>query len=260
MEGPIGFVPTMGALHEGHLALVKAAAAAHCLPVASIFVNPRQFNNPEDLRLYPRSIAEDMTMLDAAGCRAVFLPEPSEVYPAGAAIPDTDLGALENRFEGSYRPGHFRGVSEVLHRLFSLIQPDAAFFGEKDFQQCAVVETLIRTHFPQIHLHCIPTLREANGLAMSSRNRRLSAAGREKAAAIYQALQQAANGRKAGLDPNTAIAAASRLLQEASIETEYFALANPRSLEPLNAWPAADAVLLFAGYLEGVRLIDNLRC
>lgn len=250
----------MGALHEGHLALIQAARDAKCLPVASIFVNPRQFNNAEDLRLYPRSIAEDLSMLDQAGCKAVFLPEPAEVYPASAAIPPTSLGELENRFEGSYRPGHFRGVSEVLHRLFSLIKPDSAFFGEKDFQQCAVVETLIRTHFPQIHLHCVPTLREPNGLAMSSRNRRLSPAARERAAAIYQALQHAVAAGKQGLTPGEAIASASRLLQEAGIESEYFALADALSLEPLDAWPAGNAVLLFAGYLEGVRLIDNLRC
>lgn len=259
-EGPIGFVPTMGALHEGHLALVQAAIDARCLPVVSIFVNPRQFNNPEDLRLYPRTTAEDLALLVATGCRAVFLPEPSEVYPAGASIPDTRLGELENRFEGSFRPGHFRGVSEVLYRLFSLVKPDFAFFGEKDFQQCAVVETLLQAHFNNISLQRVPTLRESNGLAMSSRNRRLSTSGREKAAGIFKALQQAADGRQQGLPPNAAIAAASHWLHAAGIETEYFALADPQSLEPLNNWPDGNAVLLFAGYLEGVRLIDNLRC
>ena len=258
--GPIGFVPTMGALHEGHLELVKAAIQARCLPVVSIFVNPRQFNNPEDLRLYPRTTAEDLALLAATGCSAVFLPEPSEVYPAGANIPETPLGALENRFEGSFRPGHFRGVSEVLYRLFSLVKPDLAFFGEKDFQQCAVVETLVKAHFNHIAMKRVPTLREASGLAMSSRNRRLSASGREKAAAIFQALKQAADGRQQGLTPADAIASASHWLQEAGIETEYFALANPQNLEELHNWPDTDAVLLFAGYLEGVRLIDNLRC
>lgn len=259
-EGPIGFVPTMGALHEGHLALVQAAIDARCLPVVSIFVNPRQFNNPEDLRLYPRTTAEDLALLAATGCRAVFLPEPSEVYPPGASIPDTHLGELENRFEGSFRPGHFRGVSEVLYRLFSLVKPDFVFFGEKDFQQCAVVETLLQAHFNNISLQRVPTLRESNGLAMSSRNRRLSASGREKAAGIFKALQQAADGRLQSLSPNDAIEAASHWLQAAGIETEYFALADPKSLEPLNNWPDGNGVLLFAGYLEGVRLIDNLRC
>jgi pantoate--beta-alanine ligase len=260
MEGAIGFVPTMGALHEGHLALVQAARAAGCLPVASIFVNPRQFNNPEDLRLYPRSTAEDLALLSAAGCEAVFLPDPAEVYPAGADIPETPLGELENRFEGSFRPGHFRGVTEVLHRLFSLVKPDYAFFGEKDFQQCAVVETLVQQHFHSIRLQRVPTLREPNGLAMSSRNRRLSAAGREKAAAIYQALQRAAAGRNDGTAPASAIENASALLKNAGIETEYFALADPQSLATLHEWPQREAVLLFAGYLEGVRLIDNIRC
>jgi len=260
MDGPIGFVPTMGALHEGHMALVKAALDARCRPVVSIFVNPRQFNNPEDLRLYPRSTAEDLALLASAGCSAVFLPEPSEVYPAGASIPETNLGELENRFEGSFRPGHFRGVSEVLYRLFSLVKPDFAFFGEKDFQQCAVVETLVKAHFNNISLQRIPTLRESNGLAMSSRNRRLSASARDKAAAIFKALQKAAEGRQYSLSPNDAIADASHGLHEAGIETEYFALADPQSLEQLNAWPDGNAVLLFAGYLEGVRLIDNLRC
>jgi pantoate--beta-alanine ligase len=151
-------------------------------------------------------------------------------------------------------------VSEVLYRLFSLVKPDFAFFGEKDFQQCAVVETLLQAHFNNISLQRVPTLRESNGLAMSSRNRRLSTSGREKAAGIFKALQQAADGRQQGLPPNAAIAAASHWLHAAGIETEYFALADPQSLEPLNNWPDGNAVLLFAGYLEGVRLIDNLRC
>lgn len=252
----------MGALHEGHLALIQACAEAGCQPVASIFVNPRQFNNPEDLRLYPRSIGEDLSLLAGAGCKAVFLPDPSEVYPAGNAtdIPDIDLGALESRFEGSFRPGHFRGVAEVLYRLFSLVRPDHAFFGEKDFQQCAVVETLVRAHFQQIVVHRVATLREPNGLAMSSRNRRLSAEGRARAGAIYKALQQAAEGRSAGIAPANAIADASKLLQDAGIETEYFALADTRQLQPCDQWPEEESVLLFAGYLEGVRLIDNLRC
>lgn len=249
----------MGALHEGHLSLIAEAKQQGCLALASIFVNPRQFNNPEDLRRYPRTLDRDIRLLEQAACDAVFIPEADQVYDPHSQIPPVALGFLAERFEGSFRPGHFQGVTDVLWSLFHTIRPRDVFFGEKDFQQCMVVKKLIDTHFPDIHMHIIPTRREADGLAMSSRNSRLSEAGRINAPAIYRALQEICHQKHKTPLPELLRQARSYLLQH-QIETEYLELAVPDTLDTLEQWPETPAVLLFAGYLEGVRLIDNLRC
>jgi len=249
----------MGALHEGHLSLIAEAKQLGCITLASIFVNPRQFNNHEDLKRYPRSLHSDIRLLEQAGCDSVFIPETDQVYEPQLQIPSVALGFLAERFEGSFRPGHFQGVTDVLWSLFHIIKPDDVFFGEKDFQQCMVVKKLIDTHFPDIRMHIIPTRREADGLAMSSRNSRLSPAGRLRAPAIYQAMQQICL-QKQKLPLDELISEARSFLLEHEIETEYLELAVPETLETLHRWPEKPAVLLFAGYLEGVRLIDNLRC
>lgn len=249
----------MGALHEGHLSLIAAARKKGCTTLASIFVNPRQFNNPDDLLHYPRTITDDIRLLAAAGCNAVFIPEPDQVFAAGTEIPPLDLGFLAERFEGSFRPGHFRGVTDVLWSLFQLIQPQQVYFGAKDFQQCMVVKKLLDVHFPKVQMYMVPTMREADGLAMSSRNRRLSDAARAAAPVIFQALQEIC-AHKHSLPLNTALEKARSLLLSHHVETEYLELAVPANLDILNDWHEEPTVLLFAGYLDGVRLIDNLMC
>ncbi len=249
----------MGALHEGHLSLVAAAKHMNCTTLTSIFVNPRQFNNPDDLLRYPRTLDLDIRLLEQAGCDAVFIPESDQVYLPDAAIPHIPLGNLADRLEGSFRPGHFQGVIDVLWSLFQAIKPSNVFFGEKDFQQCMVVKKLLDAQFPEINMHIIPTKREADGLAMSSRNRRLSAEGRLKAPTIFQALQQICAQKQQGVVPQL-LAEARAFLERHNISTEYLELAVPETLEPLNHWTSDPAVLLFAGHLEEVRLIDNMRC
>lgn len=243
----------MGALHAGHLNLVAEAHRYGTEVLVSIFVNPAQFNNPEDLRKYPRTVSEDLHMLQEAGASAVFIPTAEDLYPAGLADIDLDLGPLAGRYEGFYRPGHFDGVVKVLHRLFSLIRPVHVFFGLKDLQQCLVVEKLIGRYFPAIIQHNVPTLREENGLAMSSRNTRLSAVARQKASAIYQVLRQLLSGGPA------TISASVKELKEAGIDTEYLELVNLPDMDKATALnPQGRQAAVFAGYLEGVRLIDNL--
>lgn len=243
----------MGALHAGHLNLVAEARKFGTEVLVSIFVNPAQFNNPEDLRKYPRTVAADLHMLQDAGATAVFIPTVEDLYPADLGDIDLDLGLLAGRYEGFYRPGHFDGVVKVLHRLFSLIRPARVFFGLKDLQQCLVVEKLIGRYFPGIIQHNVPTLREENGLAMSSRNTRLSAAARQKAAAIHKVLRQLLTAGPAAVSANILE------LKAAGIDTEYLELVNLPDMDPaasLNT--GARQAVVFAGYLEGVRLIDNL--
>lgn len=245
----------MGALHEGHLELVREAkkAAYHC--VVSIFVNPRQFNNAEDLRHYPRSIQSDLDRLRDAGADCVFVPYTKDLYEGESKV-DLDISPLDSVFEGHYRPGHYKGVVEVLHRLFSVIRPDDVYFGLKDLQQCMVIEKLVKAHFSQIRQHNLPTIREHSGLAMSSRNRRLSPEGLLNAPEIFHQLRSLAENAAdfAGLRSE-----AVDNLRSKGIETEYLSLVRLPDMQEEQRHEAGhrDAIV-FAGYLEGVRLIDNV--
>jgi pantoate--beta-alanine ligase len=185
----IGFVPTMGALHNGHIALVDQSKKEASLTICSIFVNPTQFNNPNDYQLYPNTIEADIAKLEAAGCDVLFLPAIAEMYPRGTAgLEQYDLGYLETLLEGKYRPGHFQGVCQVMFRLLTMVQPDKLFMGQKDYQQCMVVNRLLQLMQSGTRLITCPTLREPDGLAMSSRNMRLTAEDRQKATTIYKCL------------------------------------------------------------------------
>jgi pantoate--beta-alanine ligase len=185
----IGFVPTMGALHEGHLALLQACRKESDIVVCSIFVNPTQFNNPTDYQLYPNTIEKDIRLLVEAGCDVLFLPSKEEMYPAGFQARHYDLGELETILEGMYRPGHFQGVCQAVDRLLQIVKPHQIYFGQKDYQQCMVVKKLLTlTGRENILLKIIPTQRDAKGLALSSRNLRLAPEQREKALALYQTL------------------------------------------------------------------------
>ncbi len=255
----LGLVPTMGALHAGHLALVQRAAADNDEVIATVFVNPTQFNNPDDLRHYPRQPEADAALLAPAGCTALFLPTVEEIYPQPAAL-RFDFGPLERVMEGAHRPGHFNGVATVVSKLFHLARPHRAYFGQKDAQQVAVVRQLITDLSFDIELVACPTLREADGLAMSSRNARLSPEARAAAPLLHQVLQAAAAQVRQGVVPAQVQAAAlAALAANAAFTPEYFEVADGQTLQPLVGYAAGRPVLLcVAAWLGGVRLIDNV--
>jgi pantoate--beta-alanine ligase len=256
----IGMVPTMGALHEGHLQLVRAAAQECDVVVVSVFVNPTQFNNPDDYRLYPRLPEADAEMLAPAGCTALFMPTVEQMYPRPTVL-QFDFGALERVMEGAHRPGHFNGVATVVSKLFHLGRPHRVYFGQKDFQQVAIVRQLIQDLSFDLELVAFPTIREADGLAMSSRNRRLTPEDRAIAPVVYQALQHAEQlvlGQQ--VTPAAVRTSVADLLgQESSITLEYFEVADAGTLQPVTEWQHPQTVALcIAVHLGGVRLIDNV--
>ncbi|WP_026309708.1 pantoate--beta-alanine ligase [Niabella aurantiaca] len=258
----IGFVPTMGALHAGHISLIEAARQQSDFTVCSIFVNPTQFNDPKDLEKYPRTIEKDLRLLALHNCDAVFYPDVAEVYPSGTGEhrPHYDLGQLEFILEGKYRPGHFQGVADVVSRLFYTIGPDRVFFGQKDLQQCKIIEKLIAGNpdFQKIQMNRVPTLREPDGLAMSSRNTRLSPGELRKAPAIYQTLQYLKEHLAPG-DLSALQADAQELLVRNGFRPDYVSIAYTRTLEACRFWDGQSPLTgLIAAFLGDVRLIDNL--
>lgn len=255
----VGFVPTMGALHTGHLELVRIAKSENSLVVCSIFVNPTQFNNPEDLAKYPRTIESDCALLASVGCDVVFLPSVEEMYPA---MPDLkfDFGPLETVMEGAFRPGHFNGVGIVVSKLFHMVGPDRAYFGQKDLQQTAIIKSLVRNLSFPIALRICPTIREADGLAMSSRNVRLSPEARALAPQIFETLTQCVYFLTNGAAVNEALDSASRAFAEVpAFGLEYLQLVDATTLQPLGGLThEGNNALCVAVHLDGVRLIDNL--
>jgi len=255
----LGLVPTMGALHGGHLALVAASRAANDRTVASVFVNPIQFNNPDDLARYPRTLDADAAVLDAAGCDAVFAPSAAEMYPRPPAL-KFDFGTLETVMEGRFRPGHFNGVGVVVAKLFHLVQPDRAYFGQKDLQQCAVVKRLVEDLSFPLELVVCPTQREPDGLAMSSRNRNLTPEERALAPFIFAELTKAKTALAEGqaVEPVKTVVE-RRFSQTPAFRLEYFEVADPATLEPLaGLLEGHPAALCVAAHLGNVRLIDNV--
>jgi pantoate--beta-alanine ligase len=255
----LGLVPTMGALHEGHLQLVRAAAQSCDEVITSVFVNPTQFNNPDDLRLYPRLPEQDAAALAPVGCTVLFMPSVAEVYPQPTVL-HFDFGPLEQVMEGAHRPGHFNGVATVVSKLFHLARPHVAYFGQKDFQQVAIVRQLLADLSFDLELVVFPTVREADGLAMSSRNARLSPETRAVAPLLYKVLQQIAAQVRLGVSPATvqqqAIAA---LAQEPQFTPEYVEIADAYSLQPISSYEVGRPVVVcVAAHLGGVRLIDNV--
>ena len=250
----------MGALHEGHLQLVRAAAQANDVVIATVFVNPTQFNNPEDFRLYPRLPEADAALLAPAGCTVLFLPAVEQMYPSPTVL-TFDFGPLERVMEGAHRPGHFNGVATVVSKLFHLSRPHRAYFGQKDLQQVAIIRQLVADLSFDLELVAFPTVREADGLAMSSRNRRLSAEARALAPRIYQALTLAANALTQGQPAGEAQRAATQLLAaEPAFTLEYLEIADAQTLQPLTGPkpPGRAAAVCVAAHLGGVRLIDNV--
>ncbi len=256
--GTIGLVPTMGALHEGHLSLIRAAARDCDVVVVSLFVNPAQFNERGDLDRYPRDEARDAELAAAAGAHVLFAPGVEEVYPTGFATSVEVLGLTE-RLEGASRGAeHFRGVTTVVTKLLGMAQPDVAYFGSKDAQQLVVIRRLVSDLNLPVRIEGLPTVREPDGLALSSRNALLSSHDRARAAALSAALRAAvARAAEGERDAGTILAAASHELRAAAIEAEYLELVDPDTLEPL-ALLQGPALLALAARVGGVRLIDNV--
>jgi pantoate--beta-alanine ligase len=254
----IGFVPTMGALHQGHISLIHASKHADSFSVCSIFVNPVQFNDAKDFDNYPSTIEKDIDALEKAGCDVLFLPSVSEMYPAGTVTEKTyDLGYLETVLEGKYRPGHFQGVCLVVHRLLNIIPADDLYIGQKDYQQCMVIKKLIELEKISTTIHICPTLRESSGLAMSSRNMRLTAETRKHALKIFETLSYLKNNIKPGDLTELKYTAVNRLTA-AGFKVDYVEIADADSLEIIDKWDGSRrTVAVAAAFLGEVRLIDN---
>ncbi|MFT4660183.1 MAG: pantoate--beta-alanine ligase [Patiriisocius sp.] len=255
----IALVPTMGALHDGHLTLIKNALSVADIVVCSIFVNPTQFNKADDLKKYPRQQKKDAALLKSVGCHVLFAPNVKQVYPSDFVRNEANLGKLAQVMEGANRPGHFEGVVEVVSRLFDIVEPNKALFGEKDFQQLAVLRKMTEELDYNIEILGVPIVREKSGLAMSSRNQRLSKKGKIQAAFIFKTLSEL-SGNYASLTPNTVKSVIKdKFEKESTLELEYFELGDNRLLQPIKNWKGPDGVRAFIGaWIDGVRLIDNM--
>ena len=255
----IGFVPTMGALHAGHISLIERSKKENDITVCSIFVNPTQFNNPEDLKKYPRTLEKDAEMLEAANCDVVFAPTAEEMYPSLPKL-KMDFGSLETVMEGKFRPGHFNGVGIVVSKLFHIVKPDKAYFGLKDLQQVAVIRQMVKDLSFDLDIIPCPTLRESDGLAMSSRNMRLSAEARILAPQIFKALHVAKEQLQKGSSSTETQAIIRHYFSNyPAFEVEYFEIADFDSLEAIDRQnPTGKTAICVAAFLGGVRLIDNI--
>jgi pantoate--beta-alanine ligase len=255
---PLGFVPTMGALHQGHISLINSCKEKCGFAICSIFVNPTQFNNKEDLQKYPRTIEKDIDMLESAGCDMLFLPDNEDIYPVEYQATYFELEDLDKKWEGEFRPGHFQGVCQVVSILIGVIQPDMLFLGEKDFQQCLVISRLAKIQNWNTEVVICPTLREEDGLAMSSRNLRIPAQDRKNASAIFNALrclkQEMISGKTDAVREKC-----EKILTDAGLQVEYFAVTDEQ-LNRVNNWDGQTRLRgIVAASLGGVRLIDNMK-
>lgn len=255
----IGLVPTMGALHAGHLSLMERSCRDNDITVASIFVNPTQFNNATDLKTYPRTEEKDCALLEKAGVDYAFVPSVEEIYPE----PDTrvfDLGAVAEVMEGAMRPGHFNGVAQIVSRLFSYVNPTRAYFGEKDFQQIAVIRRMAQLEGFDFEIIACPIVREADGLALSSRNVRLTPEQRQIAPAIHRTLAQSLDMARDKSVSEVKQWVKEEIDRQPFMTTEYYEIVNPLTMQPTDSWmtPDGPAVGCVTVYCGDVRLIDNI--
>ncbi len=255
----IGFVPTMGALHHGHLELLRRSKNENDISVCSIFVNPIQFNNPEDLKKYPRTLESDIEKLKSVHCDVLFVPDVQEMYPEDNKK-QYDFGLLEKVMEGEFRPGHFNGVAVVVKLLFDIIEPNRAYFGEKDFQQLAIINEMVRQENIKIEIIPCAIVREKDGLAMSSRNVRLTAEERKLAPTIYKILSTVKDKKQTQSIEELSKWAKSELNTVQGMKVEYFEIVNAENLQKIESFTkCAHSVACVAVYLGAVRLIDNIR-
>lgn len=256
-----GFVPTMGALHKGHLSLLERSKNENNLTICSIFVNPTQFNDPDDYKKYPVTIEQDIYLLENSGCDLLFMPSVMEIYPDGIEnLNHYNLGYLELILEGKYRPGHFQGVCQVVHKLLEIVMPDHLYLGQKDFQQCMVIKKLIELIGLSENINTVicPTFRESNGLAMSSRNQRLTEEEREKAATISATLKFIKDNLKPGTTELIKMNA-EQMLTEKGFEIDYLEIADAETLQGCKFWDGKSKIMaLAAAIINKVRLIDNM--
>lgn len=255
----IGLVPTMGALHEGHAALVKRCVAENDIAVVSVFVNPTQFNNPEDLRLYPRTLDADCALLEKLGVDVVFAPDVDEMYPE----PDTrvfDFGMLDKVMEGRFRPGHFNGVAQIVSKLFYAVKPDKAYFGEKDFQQLAIIREMVKQLQIPVEIIAVPIVREQSGLALSSRNMRLTPQQRETASEIFKILEMSADLIEKQSVEDVKKFVVNRINNHDALSVEYFEIVDGETLQAISDWTDSQYIVgCIAVFCGEVRLIDNIR-
>jgi pantoate--beta-alanine ligase len=253
----IGFVPTMGALHQGHISLVEKAVKENNIVIASIFVNPIQFNNPEDLAKYPRNISVDLAMLEKAGVNAVFVPSEEEMYPE--PVNETyNFGHLESVMEGKFRPGHFNGVAIAVRRLFDIVKPHRAYFGEKDFQQLLIIKALVKVNKIPVDIISCPISREEDGLARSSRNARLSIEMRKAAPFIYQQLAEAKAQSTNATVSQIEESITNKFKRHPFLKLEYFKIADAETLEPVTGPIQKHHHAFIAVFAGDIRLIDNI--
>jgi len=256
----VGFVPTMGALHNGHLALVTRAVNENDICIVSIFVNPTQFNNATDLKKYPRNLEKDALLLENVGCNLIFAPEPDEMYDSDEMNGrfQFDFGGLDEVMEGKFRPGHFNGVVQVVSKLFTFVQPTKAYFGEKDFQQLAIIHRMVEVLNYDVTVVDCPIIREESGLAMSSRNERLTPEQRKNAIEISKVLSESRNFAKNSAPAEVISWVVNQINAVSELEVEYYEIVNATTLQPLCSW-SESAVGCIAVYCGEVRLIDNIR-
>lgn len=254
----IGFVPTMGALHDGHLSLIHMAKRQNDLVVCSIFVNPTQFNDKDDLNKYPRPTENDIQLLEDIQCDMLFNPSVNEVYPPSLENIQVDLQGLDHVMEGASRPGHFQGVIQVVHRLLDLVQPTHLYMGQKDFQQFCIIRHMIRSLNLPVHLHMCPIIREQDGLAMSSRNIRLSHSGRKQSSFLFKSLTLLKEQVKTN-SLSASINKAKDLLKEQSLDVEYLEVVDAHSLESVKDFNHPNPIVAcLVVRIDGVRLLDNM--
>ena len=258
MGKKIGFAPTMGALHQGHLSLYKAAKKENDEVISSIFVNPTQFNNPDDFQKYPKTLEKDLELLEKAGVDAVYVPNVEEMYPDGLNSKKYDFDGLENEMEGKYRPGHFDGVGTIVEELFRQVQPHNAYFGEKDYQQLAIIKKMIEKTKLPVKIHGVPTLREEDGLAMSSRNVRLTETQRKEATIIYETLEKVKEWFKV-ISLEEIKQKVTDIFRNSNFELEYFVIADEKTLKETDFFYKDKNYRAFiVAYADTVRLIDNM--
>ena len=258
MGKKIGFAPTMGALHEGHLSLYKAAKKENDEVISSIFVNPTQFNNPDDFQKYPKTLEKDLELLEKAGVDAVYVPNVEEMYPDGLNSKKYNFDGLENEMEGKYRPGHFDGVGTIVEELFRQVQPHNAYFGEKDYQQLAIIKKMVEKTKLPVKIHGVPTLREEDGLAMSSRNVRLTETQRKEATIIYETLTKVKEWFKV-ISVEEIKLRVLEIFRNSNFELEYFVIADEKTLKETDYFYKDKNYRAFiVAYADTVRLIDNM--